>query len=241
MQRFKVGARSTSIPFSVAGATLLLLSVAAFWKPYFSHLTSVTEPYVHVHVCFVALWMTALIGQPLLIRARRLDLHRVIGRISFVLAPLVVVSAMLLAHSRFRRMDDATLARSLFTLYLPFMSTAAFAASYGLAIAFRRQWAAHAAFMLGTGFALVDPIVVRLIFFYTSAGEVHWIYDVIGIGVVGTVLAVLFVVSRDVPRARGALFTLLVLFGSLSAGWFTLARTDGWAAFGRWFVGLPLT
>ena len=223
------------------GAALVPLSVAAFWKPYFSHPLGTTELYVHAHVLFVGLWMAALIVQPMLIRARRRDLHRAIGRASFALAPLVAVSALLLAHSRFRRMDEATFARSTFTLYLPLMSTTAFLVSYGLALVCRRYWAAHAAFMSGTALALVDPIAVRLIFFYTSAGEVHWIYDGVGIALVGTVLSMLIVLSRDVPRARFALVTLLVLFGTLSAGWFTLARTDGWARFARWFVDLPLT
>jgi hypothetical protein len=240
MNGFKSVATS-SVAFSAIGATLVLLAAAAFWKPYFSHPVSITEPYVHAHVFFVGLWMAALIVQPLLIRARRLHLHRAIGRGSVALAPLVGVSALLLAHSRFRRMDEATLARSIFTLYLPLMSTTAFLVSYGLALAFRRYWAAHAAFMLGTAFALVEPIAVRLIFFYTSAGEVHWIYDVVGIALVGTVLSVLIVLSRHVPRARIALVALLVLFGTLSAGWFTLARTDGWARFARWFVDLSLT
>jgi hypothetical protein len=242
VQHITSGARSSStLAFGAAGAMLLLVSVAAFWTPYFSHPTRITEPYVHAHVFFVALWMSALIAQPLLIRARRFDLHRAIGRTSFALAPLVGVSALLLAHSRFSRMDDATLARSLFTLYLPLASTAAFLVSYALALAFRRQRAAHAAFMLGTAFALVEPIAVRLIFFYTSAGEVHWIYDVIGIALVGTILTILIAVSRSAPRARNAFVALLVLFGTLSAGWFTLARTDGWATFARWFVDLPLT
>jgi hypothetical protein len=35
-----------------------------------------------------------LIVQPWLIRSRRRDIHRVIGRVSFVLAPLVVISAL---------------------------------------------------------------------------------------------------------------------------------------------------
>ena len=77
--------------------------------------------------------------------------------------------------------------------------------------------------------------------FYTPAGEVHWIYDVVGIAIVGTILTILIVKSRGVPRARHAFVALLVLYGTLSAGWFTLARTRGWATFARWFVDLPLT
>ena len=227
--------------FSAAAAILVVASVAAFWKPYFSHPINVSEPYVHGHVMFVALWMLALIVQPLLIRARRFDVHRALGRASLVLAPLVCVTALLLAHSRFNRMDEATFARSAFTLYLPLMSIAGFVVSFTLAIVFRRQRAAHSAFMLGTALALVDAIAVRLIFFYTPAGDVHWIYDVIGIALVSTALAVLIVKSRRLPRARNAYVALLVLFGTLSAGWFTLARTAAWAAFARWFVDLPLT
>lgn len=241
VQRIQRGARGSTVAFSAVGAVLVLASVAAFWTPYFSHPTSITEPYVHGHVFFVALWMSALIAQPLLIRARRLDLHRAIGRASFALAPLVAISALLLAHSRFDRMDEATFARSAFTLYLPVMSTAAFLASYVLAVAYRRDRAAHAAFMSGTAFALIEPIAVRLVFFYTPAGEVHWVYDVIGIALVGTILTMLIAASRHVPRARNAFVALLVLFGTLSVGWFTLARTHGWAAFARWFVDLPLT
>jgi hypothetical protein len=227
--------------FSAAAAILVVASIAAFWKPYFSHPINVSEPYVHAHVLFVGLWMSALIIQPLLIRARRFDLHRALGRASLVLAPLVCMTALLLAHSRFSRMDDATFTRSAFTLYLPMMSIAGFVVSFGLAIVFRRQRAAHSAFMLGTALALVDAIVVRLIFFYTPAGDVHWIYDVIGIAIVSTTLIFLIVKSRDLPRARNAYGGLLLLFGTLSAGWFTLARSSGWAAFARWFVDLPLT
>jgi hypothetical protein len=242
LQRVGRGAatRSTAA-FSAFGAILLLVSVAAFWKPYFSHPASVAEPYVHGHVFFVGLWMSALIAQPLLIRARRFDLHRAVGRASIGLAALVAVSALLLAHSRFNRMDEATLARSLFTLYLPLMSTAAFLGSYGLALACRRRRSAHAAFMLGTALALIEPIAVRLIFFYTSAGEVHWIYDIIGIALAGTILMICIALAGNLPGARNAFVVLLILFATLSAGWFTLARTEAWAAFARWFVDLPLT
>jgi hypothetical protein len=221
-------ASTSTVAFSAFGALLVLLSVAAFWKPYFSHPTTIAEPYVHGHVFFVTLWMSALIVQPLLIRARRFDLHRAIGHASFALAPLVGVSALLLAHSRFSRMDQTTFARSAFTLYLPLMSTTAFLATYALALAFRRRRTTHAAFMLGTALALVEPIAVRLIFFYTSAGEVHWIYDVIGIAMVGAILVGLVVLSGEGRPARNAFIALLVLFGTLSAGWFTLREpTDG--------------
>jgi hypothetical protein len=59
MTRDTSGAISSTVAFSAAGASLAVVSIAAFWKPYFSHPASVAEPYVHVHVFFVALWMSA--------------------------------------------------------------------------------------------------------------------------------------------------------------------------------------
>ena len=232
---------SAPLAFSLFGACLLLVSVAAFWTPYLSHPLRIREVYLHAHVVAVGLWMSALIAQPLLIRARRYDLHRALGRASFALAPAVGLTALLLAHSRFNRMDEATLAKAGYTLYLPLMSITGFLASYALAIAFRRQRAAHAAFMLGTALSLIEPIVVRLIFFYTPAGEVHWIYDIIGIVLIAAILIGLIVRFEGAPGTRSALAVLLALFGMLSAGWFTVARTTAWAALARWLVDLPLT
>ena len=228
------------VAFSVFAVFLLVASVAAFWTPYFSYPFGNREAYLHTHVVFVGLWMSALIAQPLLIRARRYDLHRALGRASFALAPAVGLTALLLAHSRFSSMDENTLGQEGYTLYLPLMSITGFLASYGLAIAFRRQRDAHAAFMLGTALALIEPIVVRLIFFYTPAGEVHWVYDVAGIVLVTVILTGL-IVWFEGAVARRALSVLLALFGALSVGWFTLARTSAWAALAPWFVDLPLT
>ncbi|MGD9902096.1 MAG: hypothetical protein AB7U83_01400 [Vicinamibacterales bacterium] len=227
--------------FSLFIGGLVVLALLAFWTPYFSRITLVSEPYVHLHVVLVVLWMAMLIGQPLLIRARRLALHRSIGRASFGLAPAIAVSALLLAHSRFSRMDAPAFDRAAYSLWLPVMATVAFLGSYGLAITYRRRMAAHAVFMLGTGLSLVDPILVRLIFFYTPAGETHWIYDVVAIAVITGVLTPVMLRGDRSGHARPATAVLLGLFALLTLGWLTLARTDAWAAFARWFVALPLT
>lgn len=227
--------------FSLFIGCLFVAAILAFWTPYFSRIADVPEKYVHVHVVLVVLWMAMLIGQPWLIRAKRLRLHRTIGRVSFVLAPAIAVSALLLAHSRFDRMDAAALDAAARSLWLPVMSTAAFLGSYGLAIAYRRRMAVHAIFMLGTGLSLIDPILARLLFFYTSAGETHWVYDVSALAVITLVLAPVILAGDRSGRARPAAAALLGLFALLTLGWLTLARSDAWSAFAHWFVALPLT
>jgi hypothetical protein len=227
--------------FSLFMGGLLLVAVLAFWTPYFSRVLQISEPYLHIHVVLVSLWMAMLIGQPLLVRMKRIGTHRKVGRLSYVLAPAVAISALLLAHHRFGQMDSATFDKAAFSLYLGVMTTAIFAGCYATAIAWRRVTTVHAIFMLGTGLSLIDPIMARLLFFYTPAGEAGWIYDVASIILITFILLPLIILGDRGGKLRPAASVLLGVFGLFTAGWLTFARTDAWSAFAHWFVALPLT
>ena len=76
-----------------------MIALVAFWPTYLSKVTS-SSGYTHLHALTAAIWMMMLVAQPLAIRTRRLGLHRTVGRMSYAAAPLVVVSMLLLAHSK---------------------------------------------------------------------------------------------------------------------------------------------
>lgn len=232
--------RDGTLPFALLAAVLALASLLAFWPPYFSKFATLADVRLHAHVGFVVLWMAALIAQPLLIRARRFEQHRLVGRLSFALAPLVVVSAMLLSHARFSAAPAEDFALHARFFYLPVQATVGFALSYALAIAFRRRRKVHAAFMLGTALALIDPIAARIILFYTDTADDHWIYDYIAFAISGPILLILLALARSSP-ARLAFAALLALFACLQIGWLTLSRTTLWRDFAAWFVALPLS
>jgi hypothetical protein len=75
---------------------LPLTMVAGFWIPYFSEIPrfdpSITVP-VHIHALLLFAWVVLLVVQPLAIRGGAFGLHRVLGRLSYVLMPLIVVFA----------------------------------------------------------------------------------------------------------------------------------------------------
>src|SRR5262245_48969713 len=87
---------TNSAPYFIA---LLLVAGVAFWPSYLSRPTSVSG-YTHLHAITATAWMLMLVVQPLAIRNRRLGWHRALGRASYAVAPLVVISMVLLAHSR---------------------------------------------------------------------------------------------------------------------------------------------
>ena len=82
------------------GYWLLLLPVviaAGFWVPYLSqapHFPVRITPTVHVHALLLFAWMALLVLQPLLIRIHQMDWHRLLGRLTYVLVPLVVAFAI---------------------------------------------------------------------------------------------------------------------------------------------------
>jgi hypothetical protein len=84
--------------------SLPLIFVAGFWIPYLSEIprfdASITVP-VHLHALLLFAWVVLLVVQPLAIRSGAFNLHRVLGRISYVLMPLIVLSAVAMMHKEY--------------------------------------------------------------------------------------------------------------------------------------------
>ena len=93
-------------------AALFCVALVAFWPTYLSKAPSASSSYTHLHALTAALWMLMLVAQPLAIQARRWALHRLFGRVSYVLAPLLLISILLLAHSRIRGLEAQRLRRT---------------------------------------------------------------------------------------------------------------------------------
>lgn len=222
-------------------AGLLAIAIFAFWPSYFAKLPSGPTIYMHFHAAVMLAWMLLLVVQPTLIRAGRRELHRRLGRTSYVLAPTAVVSAVLLSHSRFAPMSAAEFAGAAAFLYLPFAASVLFAVCYALAIRWRREPLLHSRWMIGTALTLIDPIVARILGFRLSPLADERLYPLIGYGLALLILVVLSVADRRSGRVRAVFPAMLVLFGTVYAGFFVLAPTEPWARLAAWFRALPLT
>lgn len=82
-------------------AGYFLLALVAFWPTYLSQ-PRASSFYTHLHAFTATAWMLLLIMQSWAIGERRVGLHRASGKASYVLAPSVVLSILLLAHDRIR-------------------------------------------------------------------------------------------------------------------------------------------
>lgn len=220
-------------------AALLLVALVAFWPNYLSQVWGQTG-YTHMHALTATLWILLLIIQPMMIRARRFDLHRRIARASFFIAPLVLLSVVLLAHSKLQGLEGQRYAIQTYILYLQVSLAALFTVSYAMALVKRRDMPVHARFMVCTALTLIDPVVVRLMLWVAPVPA--WNYQWLTFALTDVIFLALIWFERHATRGRWVFPVMLFLFVLLQIpALFGLTESAPWQAFARWFASLNLT
>ncbi|HEY8559516.1 MAG TPA: hypothetical protein VIL74_03865 [Pyrinomonadaceae bacterium] len=230
----------TKIAFILLSCSVPLV-ILAFYPLYLSKPFAGVDRYTHFHAFTGALWLLLLILQPLFVYAHRYRLHLILGRLSYLLAPLFVLASILLSHYRLVSMNDATFAQEGYSHYLPFYAVVVFSAAYLLGLRYRHAFEAHGRFMLCTGLPLIDPVIGRVIFFYFPALPSPWFYQAVTFSLATLASGLLVFSYRGELSARRALIAYFALLVVLEVGWFTFALSSAWLFIVGWFRGLPLT
>src|SRR5688572_21120368 len=219
---------------------LLAVALVAFWPSYLALPASASSLYTHAHAATATLWMLVLIAQPLLVRTRRLSLHRAIGKATYLLAPLVLASILLLAHHRIRLAPAGAYPIQTYILYLQLSLAVMFAGLYVLGVANRRRTWAHARLMICTALVLVDPIAIRVMFWIDPTPT--WNYQWLTFGLTDLLLlALAWADRRHVPGRRLLLWVLAAFVAAQLPALLGFTATAPWQAFARWYSQLPLT
>ncbi|MGH8131525.1 MAG: hypothetical protein ACRES3_11790 [Steroidobacteraceae bacterium] len=218
---------------------MLVVALVAFWPSYLSRVPDYAA-YTHAHAVSATIWILLLIAQPLAIRKRRKTLHRTTGQASYFIAPLVVTSIVLLAHNRIQRLEGEAYAIQTYILYLQISLAVLFSLSYALAILNRRSMPVHSRFMICTAMTLIDPITIRLMFWWNPAPGLN--YNWVTFGFTDLVFLALIWLDRDARSGRWVFPTMLAVFMLAQLPvFFGLTGAPIWQAFAVWFTELPLT
>lgn len=213
---------------------LFVISSVVFWPRYYSRLSDASL-YLHLHAITAILWFGLLVAQPLLIKNRMLKMHRLLGKFSFPLAAMLVISIILLAHSRIAATPEEYFVRRSHGIYLQLSLAFVFAVTYAFAICYRKTRDIHARLMVATALTLIDPIFDRFIFMYmpfiTIRGE--WLT----FGFINLILITLAITDRNHPKARWVFPGLLLLYLIIEIPiFFQLTDMDWWQSFAVWFA-----
>ncbi len=161
--------QSKSIPLgnlSLLFAALLLIVILGFYQTYLVFFPKFQgfNFVQHFHGLMMLLWMMLLIMQPLLIRNKKYQAHRFIGKVSHIVAPLLILSVFLVTKMVYHRsMATLSLQESLASIVLGLPNMFAFILLYYLAVFNSRNMAAHMRYMIGTALLMVGPGLGRLL------------------------------------------------------------------------------
>ena len=135
---------------------VLLIAVAGFYPSYFSVLAK-TDLVHHFHGITATAWMLLLIAQAWFIRSRRLQVHRLVGKISLLLVPLFLFSGILVIKSMLNSQSGFSLTFGKRLAWIDIITISNFALFYCLAIYYRKNVQLHARFMASTAILVLPP------------------------------------------------------------------------------------
>jgi RsiW-degrading membrane proteinase PrsW (M82 family) len=219
---------------------LILIGVQwGFYQTYTSQFPNFINktPTIHVHGIFLMMWMALLIAQPLLISTGRAKLHRSIGKVSFVLGPLIIATMFLVGKGSYNRAIGLISEKeNLATMVLDVRGFLTFAVFWALAMFYRKIPASHMRYMIATGIIAIGPGVGRGLInsFGVGFGPALTITDVLDLAIVG------FLLGYDIYRKKNYKPFLIVfivfLIGAIlwqvryGAAWQSFAKT-----YAAWF------
>jgi hypothetical protein len=140
----------------------LLILIGGFWTSYFSRLGGDISFGHHFHGISMLAWMLLLIVQAWFIRKGKRPIHRTTGKISFLLAPMVVVSGIYITLENIAKRDIPYSPGALSIFWFSIFLMVMFASVYWLAIRHRKDMQLHQRYMASTALVFLVPGLARL-------------------------------------------------------------------------------
>jgi hypothetical protein len=208
--------QTKSIPLgylSLLFTTILLVIIIGFYQTYLVNFPKFQGFHYeqHFHGLMMLLWMVLLIVQPLLMRSKKYQIHRFIGKLSYIIAPLLILSIFLVSKMVYHRtIATQSLQVSLASVVLGIPDMFAFILFYYLAIFNTRNMANHMRYMIGTAFLMIGPGLGRLLI-----TRFHWPFEMAVPATTYLILAVSLVLLVIDIRRKNNYRPYLVIFSTL--------------------------
>lgn len=137
---------------------LVPLTFLAFFKTYFNQFPSFeenTNTFIHLHAIIASVWIVLLIVQPILIRNRKNALHKKIGKASYIIFPLLILS-FIPQMVRILNSDNPDV------LFFPLADSLTLTLFYALAIYNKKKISKHMRYMIGAALVFLGPTIGRI-------------------------------------------------------------------------------
>jgi hypothetical protein len=138
---------------------LIPLVFAAFYKSYIVKFPSFGANYdyrIHIHAFFASVWVFILIVQPFLIVNKKMQWHRAVGKLTYIIFPLLILSFIPGIMKSVNKGDFNN-------IFFPLADCTLLILFYSLAIYNKKTAAKHMRFMIASALVLFGPTIGRIL------------------------------------------------------------------------------
>ena len=190
-----------------------LITFVGFYKKYFSLFPGFEglKNIHHFHAIALTTWLSMLIVQPILIAKNKMNAHRMIGKFSYILVPIMFVSMLLAYHNQYLRFvsEGKSEKEALAFVFSPATDAIPFLIFYLLAILNKRDTEKHMRYMISTGIVIGGPGLGRI--FMTWMGMD--IFAAIGLMTLITLLVFIgFIIYDRVKKKKFRINPFIIAF-----------------------------
>ena len=200
--------------------------------PHFKNATTL----IHIHGALVMTWLILLIVQPLLIHKGKAHLHRRIGKVSYVLGPLIIISLFLMGRAGYWRGHGSVPEQMMLDfIVLDMRGFLSFAIFWSLAMICRKTPNSHMRYMIATGILAIGPGMARGLVhsFGLEIWDAMTITDILDLLIIGILL------GFDLYKKKNYKPFLTVFLVKLTgAVLWQLRDTAFWQTFAKNYVNL---
>jgi hypothetical protein len=197
----------------------------------------------------MTLWCVMLISQGLLIRFKKFSLHKLIGKASYLMVPLILISGANAAHHLLSGVADRMPPENFYSNFaLMFNSLLVFGIIYGLAIYHRKKPLIHARFMICTIFPILTPLTDRLVHHYArpilsllpsmNNSPMVWL---VGFVIADLLLIGLLIWDARVHKKWNVFPLVLGLVGLYHLSVISFYHFSFWRSLADWIMSFPLS
>ena len=137
---------------------LIPLIIIAFFKTYivqFPNFQPNNNTYIHIHALIASVWILMLIIQPFLILNGKFAIHRTLGKLSYIVFPLLIISFI---PQIIRTLNSENPEN----IFFPGADCVLLIIFYFSAIYNRRNSSKHMRFMIATALVFLGPTIGRI-------------------------------------------------------------------------------
>ena len=214
---------------------LLLISIAGFYKTYlvkFPNFNGYTWAH-HFHGAVMLTWVLMLIAQPIFIRTKNFRLHRIVGKASYFVFPLLILSFFLVARAGyFRNIKTAGEVEALAGMTNGIADIFYISILYGLGIYYKKKTSFHLRFFACIGLMILGPGLGR---FMIAVCDLPFI--AVPIMIVMIALFTLGWMITDIIKKR-SVFPLAVFLAIIATTFIVVPNSHSawWQAFAKWIA-----